>query len=117
MSKIAVGKGGVDLLDRDRLSACQGAYLINVGRGQLVDENALPEALDRGALSGAALDVFEREPVPAESPLWTRPEVTISPHVSGLTTIPGAGAGFLECLGEIEAGRPPKWAVDIGKGY
>ena len=105
------------LMDRTRLAACDGAYLINVGRGALIDEAALPEALRAGQLSGCALDVFEREPPPADSPLWEHPGVTISPHISGLTTIPGAGAGFLECLGEVEAGRTPALAVDPGRGY
>ncbi len=105
------------LLDRDRLSECAGAYLINVGRGPLVDETALPEALDRGWITGAALDVFEREPLPPDSPLWGRPEVTISPHISGLTTIPGAGEGFLSCLVDVEAGRRPALAVDPARGY
>lgn len=105
------------LLDRDRLSRCGGAYLINVGRGALVQEEALPEALDRGWLGGAALDVFETEPLPADSPLWDRPEVTVSPHISGLTTIPGAGDGFLSCLEAVEAGRRPALAVDPARGY
>jgi phosphoglycerate dehydrogenase-like enzyme len=105
------------LLDRDRLLACGGAYLMNVGRGPLVEEAALPEALDRQAISGAALDVFEREPLPAESPLWADERVTISPHISGLTTIPGAGDGFLACLAEVEAGRRPALAVDPATGY
>lgn len=105
------------LLDRNRLAQCRGAYLINVGRGPLVDEGALPEALDQGWLSGCALDVFEKEPLPASSPLWERPEVTISPHISGLTTIPGAGDGFLACLAEVEAGRRPALAVDPERGY
>ena len=104
-------------LDRNRLAACGGAYLINVGRGPLVLEDALPEALDRGWLSGCALDVFEQEPLPADSPLWERPEVAISPHVSGLTTIPGAGDGFLQALADVEAGRWPSLAVDPGRGY
>jgi D-2-hydroxyacid dehydrogenase (NADP+) len=104
-------------LDRTRLAECGGAYLINVGRGPLVEEAALPEALDRGWLAGAALDVFETEPLPGSSPLWERPEVAISPHVSGLTTIPGAGDGFLLALADVEAGRRPSLAVDPVRGY
>lgn len=105
------------LLNRDRLAACGGAYLINVGRGMLVEEDALPEALDQKWLSGAALDVFEREPIPQDSPLWARDDVTISPHISGLTTVPGAAAGFLEVLDDLEAGRESRLRVDLGKGY
>jgi glyoxylate/hydroxypyruvate reductase A len=104
-------------LDPARLAECDGSYLINVGRGPLVEEEALPGALDHGWLSGCALDVFETEPPPRSSPLWSRPEVTISPHISGLTTIPGAGDGFLDCLAEVEAGREPVLAVDVGRGY
>jgi phosphoglycerate dehydrogenase-like enzyme len=104
-------------LNRNRLLQCSGAYLINVGRGALVEESALPEALQQGALAGCALDVFEREPPPPDSALWTDPRVTISPHVSGLTTIPGAGDGFLECLADVEAGRRPVLAVGLEKGY
>lgn len=104
-------------LDRARLLQSSGAYLINVGRGALVEEAALPEALAHGAISGCALDVFEREPPPPDSPLWSDPRVTISPHVSGLTTIPGAGQGFLECLVQVEAGQRPALAVELTRGY
>ncbi len=104
-------------LDRKRLLGCGGVYLINVGRGPLIEEAALPEALESGALAGCALDVFEREPPPPDSPLWSDPRVTISPHVSGLTTIPGAGEGFLECLTDVEAGRKPRLAVELSLGY
>jgi phosphoglycerate dehydrogenase-like enzyme len=104
-------------LNRARLAECGGTYLINVGRGRLVEEPALVEALDHGWLAGCALDVFETEPLPADSPLWARAEVTISPHISGLTTIPGAGDGFLQCLVEVEAGRTPRLAVDTALGY
>ena len=105
------------LLSRDRLAACGGAYLINVGRGALVEEAALPEALDEKWLSGAALDVFEVEPLPEESVLWDRADVTVSPHISGLTTVPGAAAGFLEVLKDLEEGRTPRLKVDLAKGY
>lgn len=63
----------------------QGAVLINIGRGALVDEPALIAALESGQLSGAALDVFDTEPLPQESPLWDMPNVLVSPH-SGSTS-------------------------------
>jgi phosphoglycerate dehydrogenase-like enzyme len=62
-----------------------GAVVINVSRGGIVDEPALAEALRRGRLRGAGLDVFAREPLPAESPLWGLPNVLLLPHVSGTT--------------------------------
>jgi phosphoglycerate dehydrogenase-like enzyme len=105
------------LFDRQRLSMCAGAYLINIGRGAVADEASLPTAIDRGWLSGAALDVFEREPLPADSPLWRHPRVTVSPHCSGLTTTAGAGEGFLECLTAVEKGERPRWKVERGEGY
>lgn len=105
------------LMSRAVLSRCNGAVLLNAGRGAAVDEAALPEALAQGWLRGAALDVFEREPLPSDSPLWRDSRVIVSPHISGLTTIDGAGDGFLECLAELEAGRIPKWQVDRLAGY
>jgi phosphoglycerate dehydrogenase-like enzyme len=62
-----------------------GAYLINVARGALIDEAALVEALRRRAIGGAALDVFEQEPLPANSPLWDIENVLITPHQGGLS--------------------------------
>jgi phosphoglycerate dehydrogenase-like enzyme len=62
------------------------AVLINVARGEVLDEAALAEALEGGRLRGAALDVFRSEPLPADSPLWRLPNVLITPHVSGTTT-------------------------------
>ena len=105
------------LFDREMLSRCGGAVLLNAGRGAVVEESALPEALEQGWLSGAALDVFEVEPLPEGSALWSDPRVIVSPHISGITTTEGAGQGFLECLGELEAGRLPKWVVDRARGY
>ena len=69
------------LIDRDALAAMRsGAILVNVARGSLVDESALIEALRSGHLGAAALDVFEREPLPADSPLWAAPSCFISSH-------------------------------------
>jgi phosphoglycerate dehydrogenase-like enzyme len=78
------------LLDPEAISTMkQGAYFVNVGRGKVVDEGALIEALKNRRLSGAALDVFEEEPLPQESPLWVLENVIVSPHstdnVPGLT--------------------------------
>jgi phosphoglycerate dehydrogenase-like enzyme len=97
------------LLDGRRLALLPPrARLVNVGRGALVDESALAEALAAGRLAGAALDVFEVEPLPAESPLWNLPGVIVTPHSSGTT--PGnhvrAAELFVENLGRYERGEP-----------
>ncbi len=105
------------LFSRDILARCTGAILLNAGRGAVVEESALPEALDKGWLRGAALDVFEVEPLPESSPLWSDPRVMISPHISGLTTNEGAVVGFLECLAAIERGERPAYTVDRSRGY
>ena len=62
-----------------------GAILVNVGRGGVIDETAMIEALRSGGLAGAALDVFATEPLPADSPLWELPNVLLSPHTAGLS--------------------------------
>ena len=59
------------------------AWLVNVARGKLVDEHALVDALGRGAIAGAALDVVEHEPLAPSSPLWSMPNVILTPHVAG----------------------------------
>jgi len=105
------------LFSRGIMERCRGAVLLNAGRGSVVDEAALPEALDRGWLRGAALDVFAVEPLPTSSPLWDDPRVLISPHCSGPTSVAGAVDGFLECLGALERRQLPKWAVDRARGY
>ena len=76
-------------------------YLINVARGAVQVEDDLLEALDKGYLSGA-FDVFEKEPLPKESPLWTHPRVQITPHIASITN-PDAGVGqILENVQAIE---------------
>jgi D-2-hydroxyacid dehydrogenase (NADP+) len=75
----------VKIIGRDIFAAmAPGAYFINVGRGETVDEVALIETLRGGKIAGAGLDVFATEPLPRESPLWDLPNVFISPHIGGL---------------------------------
>lgn len=74
------------LLTRERVRAMKpGAVLINVARGRLVDEDALLEALDKGRIRGAGLDVFDTEPLPAGHPLYRHPRVLMTPHISATT--------------------------------
>ncbi|OQB42968.1 MAG: (S)-sulfolactate dehydrogenase [Candidatus Latescibacteria bacterium ADurb.Bin168] len=74
------------LFDKERLQSLKkGAYLINSSRGPVVDTDALVEALRSGHLGGAGLDVTDPEPLPADHPLWTLPNVTITPHIGGMT--------------------------------
>jgi len=105
------------LVDGALLSRARGALLMNVGRGALVDESALLPALAAGHLRGAALDVFEQEPLPAASPLWDDPRIIIAPHVAGLTTVSGAADSFLSACAALERGETPAQAVDTARGY
>lgn len=87
------------LLDAQALRAMRPtAVLVNIARGGLVDEPALIEALRSGALRAAALDVFEKEPLPASSPLWSMPNVLLSPHISGFA--PGHDARLMALLAD-----------------
>jgi len=81
---IALSDETTQLIDGRRLALMKpGAILVNVARGGIVDTDALAEALDSGRLAGAALDVTEPEPLPADHPLWGAPNVLISPHFAG----------------------------------
>jgi phosphoglycerate dehydrogenase-like enzyme len=97
----------------------RGAYLINVARGAIVQEAALIEALRRGQLRGAALDVFEQEPLPQDSPLWQMEEVLLTPHVSGAAPdyYDRAMPLFCENLRRFVAGQPLLNLVDKRQGY
>jgi phosphoglycerate dehydrogenase-like enzyme len=105
------------LVSRELLARCQGALLLNAGRGALIDESAIIPALNAGHLAGCALDVFETEPLPTESPLWRDPRVMVSPHVSGPSTAHGTIEGVLETLAALERGEVPRTVVDRVRGY
>lgn len=95
------------------------AYLINVGRGGLVDEPALVEALRGGGLAGAALDVFATEPLPPKHPLWEMPGVIVSPHMAGdyIGWRDDLLAVFLDNLDRFRGGAPLLNTVDKELGY
>jgi phosphoglycerate dehydrogenase-like enzyme len=95
------------------------ARFLNVGRGATVDEAALVAALEAGAISGAALDVFETEPLPTDSPLWTMSGVIVSPHMAGdyLEFHTDLAAVFLDNLERYRAGKPLLNVVDKNLGY
>lgn len=84
------------------------AFLVNVGRGSLVDEDALAEALEAGSISGAALDVFETEPLPTDHPWWDDPRVVVTPHNSagGLGRYARGAQLFSENLSRYLRGEP-----------
>ncbi|MDO0933404.1 D-2-hydroxyacid dehydrogenase [Streptomyces sp. DG2A-72] len=108
------------MFDARRFGMMQpSARFINVGRGQLVVEDALAEALSKRWIAGAALDVFEHEPLTPDSPLWQLPGLIVSPHMSGDTIgwRDELGRQFLELYERWEAGRSLLNVVDKKRGY
>jgi len=108
------------LINAARFSAMKpNAYLINVGRGPQVDDAALVEALRNRQIAGAALDVFEREPLPADSSLWGAENLLITPHTAGLTEKLWHRHYelFSDNLRRYLAGQPLRYVVDKQKGY
>ncbi len=95
------------------------AYLVNLARGGIVDEEALREALAAGRLAGAAFDVFATEPLPPDSPLWDAPNFWVTPHAAGgFPELVDVSIGlFAENVARLERGEPVFSAVDRGRGY
>lgn len=103
------------IVDADVLGAMRpGALFVNVGRGELVDEDALVDVLRSGHLGGAGLDVFAVEPLPAEHPLWDLPNVIVTPHSSGTTDRSDQRSieMFVANLARLAVGEPLHQVVD-----
>jgi len=97
----------------------RGALVVHLSRGGVIDERALLAALESGALGGAALDVFEREPLAPESPLWNAPNTIVTPHLAGFGEryIDAAVLALLENVRRLEAGEPLLGLIDRAAGY
>ncbi len=95
----------------------KGAYLINMARGGHVVDDDLLAALAAGQVSGAALDVFNVEPLPADHPYWTHPKVRVTPHIAGATNPRTASPGVIENIKRRRAGQPLINTVDPKTGY
>ena len=108
------------LFDADAFAAMRPhAIFVNIGRGATVRETDLIAALERGTIAGAALDVFEVEPLPAASPLWRLPNVLVSPHRAGDHDrwMDDVVALFVDNLKRFVAGEPLRNVVDVELGY
>ncbi len=117
---LPMGERTRHVLNADSLAALPPhALVVNIGRGGLIDQAALVEALQNGRLGGAALDVTDPEPLPADSPLWDMPNVIITPHIGGLSPhyTDRAVDLFTANLGRYVAGEPLFNVVDREQGY
>lgn len=94
-----------------------GAGLVHTGRGPQLDHAALLEALDTGRLSGAVIDVTDPEPLPADHPFWTHPNIVLTPHVASITQPDSAARAVIANLRRHFAGQDPVGLIDRQRGY
>ena len=110
------------ILSRERMSLLpEGSYIVNVGRGSAIDEDALADNLESGHIAGAALDVFQTEPLPSGNRLWHIKNLLITPHVAGNMTLAHTRNKnvqmFIEDLHNYSEGKPLRYLVDRKLGY
>lgn len=106
------------LLSRQALACLpRHALLINVGRGSVLDEDALADALEEGTLGGAVLDVFRREPLPPDHRFWTTPRLLITAHIAARSYPRDIGALFIDNYRRYVAGQPLLHRVEAERGY
>jgi len=105
--------------EREFAAMKPGAYLVNIGRGKVIDEHAMATAISAKKIGGAGLDVFENEPLESSSPLWDLENVILTPHISGSNRryMDQACDLFAENLKRLAANRPLLNLVDPGLGY
>ena len=107
-----------NILDADAMATLpQGAFVLNPGRGPLIDDAALIAALDSGQIAHATLDVFRVEPLPQDHPFWRHPKVTVTPHIAAATRAITASKEIAHSINRSEAGAPLKNVVDRARGY
>jgi glyoxylate/hydroxypyruvate reductase A len=95
----------------------QGAFIINVARGEHLVVDDLIEAIDTGKLSGACLDVFREEPLPKEHIFWRHPRVTVTPHIASITSPESVAPQIIDNYRRLREGKPLKNIVSREKGY
>ena len=106
------------MLNADALARLpEGAVFVNVGRSNVVDHEALVDALTGGRLAAAVLDVFEEEPLPGDSPLWNAPNLSITAHIAAISHPLLIVPVFIENYRRFVAGEPLKYVVDFDAGY
>ena len=107
-----------NLLNAERLALLpRAAFLLNPGRGALIDDQALLAALNTGQIAHATLDVFRTEPLPSGHPYWSHPNVTVTPHIASDTRAETAALVIAENIRRNEAGEPMQFVVDRAAGY
>lgn len=107
-----------NLLNAERLGWMRpGAFILNPGRGALIDDTAILAALDAGQIGHATLDVFRNEPLPEGHAFWSHPRVTVTPHIAADTCTAGAARAIAENIRRGETGAPFLHLVDRGLGY
>ncbi len=94
-----------------------GAFILNPGRGTLIDDDALLDALDNGQIAHATLDAFRTEPLPREHPFWAHPKITVTPHIASATRPSPASEVIAENIRRGESGEPFLHLVDRSAGY
>ena len=95
----------------------QGAYLINVGRGEHLVEADLLKALDSGQIAGACLDVFQTEPLPQNHPFWSHPQVIVTPHIAAVSDPGDAADRIVEAIDRSRTGKSLHDVIDRDRGY